>query len=355
MPNNQQANQFPRYSNPNQFYPQGNLNPENKGGYQGGYNNRKGRRQREILVRKREHPFITKKRLVNYILHKKKIYKDNKLRREYGCMYNPHVSVFTSAIKHYSKIPIYDYMDKIENSKINNLCRDDTCLPSGIDNILGKGLKFCVQPLKLSKEQRTEEKERFKRDVRLKYFVLDDTMELDNREFNTKLYIRSEWQPPIAEPDLEYTTNNMFDKLNKERKKRKDYVAKSTNLTLTEQETMRWIKQSKETTIAITDKKNLGICINDTKTFITAMLEEYLLREDTYKRLSEEEAIDFTEGLYEDIEKLLCDKFARRLEGTYEGNYLMTGINKYKKSPYVYGMAKVHKKYQIQKRLLIGQ
>ena len=42
MPNNQQANQFPSYSNTNQFYPQGNLNPENKGGYQGGYNNRKG-------------------------------------------------------------------------------------------------------------------------------------------------------------------------------------------------------------------------------------------------------------------------------------------------------------------------
>ena len=137
---------------------------------------------------------------------------------------------------------------------------------------------------------------------------------------------------------------NMFNEIDKVQEKRKDYVAKSTNLTLTEQETMCWIKQSKESTIAIADKKNLGICINDTKTFITAMLEEYLLREDTYKRMSEEEATQFTEGLYEDIEKLLCEKYARRLEDTYKGNYLMTGINKYKKTPYMYNMAKVYKK-----------
>ena len=44
------------------------------------------------------------------------------------------------------------------------------------------------------------------------------------------------------------------------------------------------------------------------------------------------------------LKKILCEKYARRLEGTYEGNHLMTGINKYKKSPYMYSMAKVHKK-----------
>ena len=42
----------------------------------------KNRRQREILVRRREQPFIANKRLVKFILHKQKIYKNNKLQRE---------------------------------------------------------------------------------------------------------------------------------------------------------------------------------------------------------------------------------------------------------------------------------
>ena len=121
-------------------------------------------------MRKREQPFIANKRLLKCILHKKRINEDNKLQREYGFVANPNVSIFTNAILHYNKMTIYDYMSKIANLKFHNLFDEGTYLPQGIGNVLGKGLKFCVQPREISKEQVTEERERFKRDVRLKYF-----------------------------------------------------------------------------------------------------------------------------------------------------------------------------------------
>lgn len=90
---------------------------------------------------------------------------------------------------------------------------------------------------------------------------------------------------------------------------------------------MRWIKCGNKTVIVISDK-NIGIFMNDTKTYITGMLDQHLLCEDRNQRLSEKEAQEFTEKLYEDNEGLLFEKYSCRLEDTYKSNYLMTGIQK---------------------------
>lgn len=91
--------------------------------------------------------------LENYILHKQKIHKDKKLCREYGFVENLHFSSITNVIIHSNKMTMHEYMNRLENSKLHNLCFEVTCLPLGIGNMLGKGLD-CVQPRKISREQK---------------------------------------------------------------------------------------------------------------------------------------------------------------------------------------------------------
>ena len=111
-----------------------------------------------------------------YTTQTKNIRGQNTTERKYSYVANPHVLSSTNAIIQYNKMTIHDYMNKIENkienSKFHILCYNNSYLLLGIRDVLGKGMKFFVQPRDISKEQRTEEKEKFKRDVRLEYFFL---------------------------------------------------------------------------------------------------------------------------------------------------------------------------------------
>ena len=109
----------------------------------------------------------------------------------------------------------------IYSSTVYKLCSESMYLSTGIKSLLGNGLKFCIQPCKILKEQKKESRARFKRDVCIKYFFSKNTLELKNNSYDPHLYLKSNWEVIEAEPDLEDMMENMFDKIDEEGEKQK--------------------------------------------------------------------------------------------------------------------------------------
>ena len=101
-----------------------------------------------------------------------------------------------------------EYFDKINQSSCHNLC---TYLPPPprLGALLGLGLKICVKYKTPSKDSLKNAMDRMQRDVRLKYSFAGESI---NKDYNKKLYIKPNWEPPQANADIE----NRLEKFQKE-------------------------------------------------------------------------------------------------------------------------------------------
>ena len=61
--------------------------------------------------------------------------------------------------------------------------------------------------------------------------------------------------------------------------------------------------------------------------------------------MTEEEVCIFIDKFLERAKFLILSKYDKYLTGTQEQKFLVTGLSKYLKSPYMYGMSKLHKPF----------
>ena len=74
----------------------------------------------------------------------------------------------------------------------HNLCKKEKP-PPALGNLLGLGLKFCIQDKKPSEESLQIGIKRFKRDIRLKHSFAGQLP--DSEGYNPKIYIKSKYNP----------------------------------------------------------------------------------------------------------------------------------------------------------------
>ena len=100
------------------------------------------------------------------------------------------------------------YFHRLNTNSYHNLCTN-LKPPDGIGILLGLGLKFCIQTQRPISASIDKSIDRFTRDVRLKYAYVGYEEEDENEynKFNPKLYIKSDWLPPVAPPEVENRIN----------------------------------------------------------------------------------------------------------------------------------------------------
>ena len=223
----------------------------------------------------------------------------------------------------------------------HNLCTTQQP-PPGIGNLLGLGLKFCIQEKQPSKQKLEEGIQRFKRDIRLKHFFAG-TIENPNYKKYKKIYIKSNFDPKTIHRDLklENTLTNFENKLISARINIIRNSYDRTNLTTQQQNMIKTLKKDKHLILLVTDK-NLGPAIMERKEYIKHILREHLhnktytlLQPNEYQTQMEQFMRNSTK-LYEQYKHILTQE---------ERKYLSSILFRTKqfRDAQFYGSPKVHK------------
>ena len=123
------------------------------------------------------------------------------------------------------------YFKKMNKNAYHNLCTS-LSPPPGISSLLGLGLKFCIKTPAPQKDSLDKTFERFRRDVRLKFFFADTEDVINDEDFNPHLYIKSDWIPPEADGNIEDRMTTFQKKLTSTRNNIILDTCTSSNLTL---------------------------------------------------------------------------------------------------------------------------
>lgn len=124
---------------------------------------------------------------------------DKNLRNSYSFTADPYFSKWYNTKKILTNMSSQKYFNRIKNMAYHNLCKSSTP-PENLGLLLGLSLKFCIQSRRPPKEPIKEEVDRMRRDVRIKFLFCGEEQE-DN--YNPKLYIKSDWDPPVANNIIE--------------------------------------------------------------------------------------------------------------------------------------------------------
>ena len=179
----------------------------------------------------------------------------------------------------------HTYFNRLNTNSYHNLCTKLNP-PDGIGTLLGLGLKFCIQSRRPINTSIDDTIDRFTRDIRLKYaFAGEDEFEIESNTYNKKLYIKSDWKPPKATPDIENRIQKFKELLTSIRNSINRNTKTSTNLTAIQQDLLFAIQANSNFVILITDK-NLGPAIMEKAIYIERMLKEHLCDGQTYKNLT---------------------------------------------------------------------
>ena len=236
----------------------------------------------------------------------------------------------------------HTYFNRLTTNSYHNLCTKLTP-PDGIGLLLGLGLKFCIQSRRPNNISIDNTINRFTRDIRLKYLFAGQEEENVHQKntFNNKLYIKSDWQPPQAETDIENRIDNFKEELMNIRNSINSNTKTSTNLTTIQQNLLIAVRKNNNFVILITDK-NLGPAIMEREVYIDRMLTEHLCDGKTYKQLTCLEADNILQDFKEDLHELLVYTHETSLED-HERIFFERGYKTCTRIPQFYGSPKVHK------------
>ena len=235
-----------------------------------------------------------------------------------------------------------DYFNSPTNMTFHNLCSTYNP-PENIQQLLGLGMKYCIQSRRPQKGTIEAGVSRFARDVRLKYRFAeadDDNLHLDD-DYDPKLYIKSKWNPPLANDNAEKRIESFHKALYKARQKIKRNTKPFTNLCPSVEKLLSDLAKDKNLIILITDK-NLGPAAMERDIYIASMLEEHLLDGNTYQQISECEANRTRKKFSEDVRHLLTE-LQDDLKPS-EVTFFNRAFEQPDRIPNFYGNPKVHKK-----------
>ena len=156
-----------------------------------------------------------------------------------------------------------------------------------IGPLLGLGLKFCIKSMQPDKDSLSIAFNRMRRDVRLKYIFAGE--ENDDKDFNARLYIKSEWDPDDACYDVENRINKFEQVLTDSRNDILANTRPSTNLSLRKLRLLKILTKHPDFVIVNSDK-NLGPAIIEREEYVKYILKEHLCNGITYEQLTEDKA-----------------------------------------------------------------
>ena len=267
------------------------------------------------------------------------IQSDKNIKDNFGYIADASLSKWTNAKFILGNMSQQQYYNRIKNMAYHNLCTY-TSPPANIGSLLGLGLKFCIQSRRPFKDSIREGMDRMRRDVRLKYLFAGSE---ESTEYNPKLYIKSDWEPPIADLDIENRIDDFEQKLTQLRLAKNSFTTPSTNLTPTQEKLLYIIQKDKSLVVLQTDK-NLGAALMEWNEYVHCMLEQHLLKGDTYDLISEETAHKKLYEFRRELQEILTFDGERELTDS-EKIYFTRGFKAHSRIPQLYGNPKVHKNW----------
>jgi hypothetical protein len=173
------------------------------------------------------------------------------------------------------------------------------------------------------------------RDVYIKAFFAHTP---ERTDYNPKLYLPSEWDPPVEmiPTALKTRMQNFFTHMKQRFRKRRV----NPNLLMFQRQILNDLRNSKEVLIVMTDKK-LGPAVIERDVYIKRVFADHLLKPETYRRIQPNEAAELLTTL-----KMKVGQFAQSFKNTLPENeteYLLRSIKQHKKIPSFYLTTKIHK------------
>ena len=181
-------------------------------------------------------------------------------------------------------MPLPQYIQPIQNIGFHNLCTH-TQPPPGTKDLLGHSLNYCIQR-PLPKPNITATFTRFIYDVRTRFAIAD----FDNHDsdYNPKLYVKSDTWTPDAAPLLVEDALRCF----KEKLLHATLATRQRrqhNLRPQQRKLLLDLRANPKFIIVPTDK-NLGPAIMNRDTYKSRALQDHLLDQTSYRRLTPAEA-----------------------------------------------------------------
>jgi len=196
---------------------------------------------------------------------------------KYGFVSNPRLTLQKNLINALRQMPTKIYFNSPQNLAFHNLC---TTLhpPSGLGTLLGLGHKFIPQK-KTPNLKLHETFEELTRDVRLKYFFAEENLNTNDDDFHPRLYIKSKWNPPRANDDVEDRLENFFQNIKTH--KSKYSPTKSSNMSRLQYRALKFLKNNEQFIVAQADK-NLGPVLIERENYIKTVFNHHLSDKKTY-------------------------------------------------------------------------
>ena len=265
-------------------------------------------------------------------------------RQKFGFVVNPTYTHWSNKTTVLKSVSTSKYFNPITNLTFHNLCKKHAP-PTGTKQLLGLGHKFIPQrPLPTQNLHSTFSE--FARNVRLKYTFSDDNQNSNTFTKNDrKIYIKSTWSPEHGNNELENRLNKFHTHLQYLTSRNLQSINKSTNLTRPQTETLSKLKADPHTITLLTDK-NLGPVVMDRQEYINRVFSDHLLDNNTYQRLSKQEA---DQKLDEILEYLLYtfenpSSTVQNSLSEQDMKYFSRALHKPKyRTPTFYGLIKIHK------------
>ena len=274
---------------------------------------------------------------------------EKRIREDYGFKVELDKNKWENAMNIFKNMPWDEYKNRPRKMAYHNLCIR-TSPPPAAGQLLGLGLKFCIQSRDPSETDLELGIKRFERDVRLAYEFAGS----DRDEVNKKIYIKSAYKSEPTDPILENMLRKFSNRIRDERTKILRNANRRTNLSTVQQNILKTLRTNSTWIILMCDK-NLGPAIMERDEYILNVLKEHLMNGVTYRQLSSEEAKNRLEKLKEEINRVY-DEHKTNLPSK-EKLFFKRALNTQEyRTPQFYGMPKVHKnEFPVPLRPVISQ
>ena len=223
--------------------------------------------------------------------------------------------------------------------KFHNLCPNSIHLPPNTAVVLGLGSKFCIESMNPPNDiQQTLTK--LTRAIRLRYWIDNMYNETNTHVWTKKsLYMNNtRFEPPIADVITENANYNFRDEIL--HLKSSLQHRPHTNLSKHLRSTLRKLQNMNNIIIKDSDK-NLGICIMSRDNYIKSIMEEHLLKNDIYERISEMRATSMMSKIEKEIKIMVNEG---NLELTKDDRtFFQRNFEQKHRIPVFYGTPKIHK------------
>lgn len=185
--------------------------------------------------------------------------------------------------------------------------------------------------------------ERFRRDVQIKFFFAEETMDTDSEYsefYSHKLYIKSKWIPPNAFGSVKNKIEAFENNLRRLQLNKLSNTRASTNLIGVQEQLIKTLHTNLDFIILPTDK-NLGPAIMERQRYVEHVLREHLCDTEQYQHLSTEDGEARINNFYTNLKRLLV-KYKNCMTD-FEKKYFDRSMTGDHRIPQFYGTPKVHK------------